>query len=136
MTSASDNAPDLKALETLADGTARNALALRLAEAGRPGLPEVLIRMIARADLRANRGTLVHSLSYYDCSEHLNFLLGLVIYGGLEVASEAFGIIDLIDAVEGEEAEQALASTIEALARTDLLDWRRTMLDEILEMFE
>ncbi|CAN5333927.1 hypothetical protein BH10PSE4_BH10PSE4_30880 [soil metagenome] len=136
MTSASDNAPDLKALETLADGTARNALALRLAEAGRPGLPEVLIRMIARADLRANRGTLVHSLSYYDCSEHLNFLLGLVIDGGLEVASEAFGIIDLIDAVEGEEAEQALASTIEALARTDLLDWRRTMLDEILEMFE
>lgn len=136
MTSASDNAPDLKALETLADGTARNALALRLAEAGTPGLPEVLIRMIARADLRANRGTLVHSLSYYDCSEHLNFLLGLVIDGGLEVASEAFGIIDLIDAVEGEEAEQALASTIEALARTDLLDWRRTMLDEILEMFE
>jgi hypothetical protein len=136
MTSANDNAAELKALEQLADGKARNALALRLAEAGTPGLPEVLIRMITRADLRTNRGTLVHSLGYYDCSEHLNFLLGLVIEGGLEVAGEAFEIIDMIEAVDGEEAEQALASTTEALAKPDLVDWRRVMLGDILEMFE
>jgi hypothetical protein len=132
---ANDNA-ELKTLEALADGTARNALALRLAEAGTPGLPEVLIRMIGRADLRTNRGTLVHSLGYYDCSEHLNFLLGLVVDGGLEVAGEAFEIIDLIEAVDGEDAERAWASTTQALTRTDLEDWRRAMLDEILEMFE
>jgi hypothetical protein len=136
VTSTNDNAADLKALEMLADGKARNALALRLAEAGTPGLPEVLIRMIARADLRSNRGTLVHSLGHYDCSEHLNFLLGLVIDGGLEVAGEAFEIINMIEAVDGEEAERALGSTTEALTKADLVDWRRAMLEDILEMFE
>ncbi len=136
MISANDNAPELKALETLADGTARNALALRLAEAGTPGLPEVLIRMISREDLLTNRGTLVHSLGYYDCSAHLNFLLGLVIEGGLEVAGEAFEIIDMIEAVDGEDAELALASTTEALTKPDLVDWRRAMLEDIFEMFE
>ncbi len=132
---ANDNA-ELKTLETLADGAARNALALRLAEARTPGLPEVLLRLIDRPDLRANRGTLIHSLGHYDCSQHLNFLLGLAISGGLEVAGEAFEIIDLIEAVDGKDAERALASTTEALTRTDLEDWRRAMLDEILEMFE
>ena len=132
---ANDNA-ELKTLETLADGAARNALALRLAEARTPGLPEVLLRLIDRPDLRANRGTLIHSLGHYDCSQYLNFLLDLVISGGLEVAGEAFEIIDLIEAVDGEDAERALASTTEASTRTDLEDWRRAMLDEILEMFE
>ena len=136
MTSAADSASELRALEALTDGTARNALALRLAEAKTPGLPEALIRLIERADLRANRGTLVHALGHYDCAEHLNFLLGLVINGGLEVAGEAFEIIDLIEAVDGDDAERALASTTLALTRTDLEDWRRAMLDEILEMFE
>ena len=136
MTSLNDIAGELQTLETLADGTARNALALRLAEAGTPGLPDVLVRMIGRADLRTNRGTLVHCLGYYDCSDHLNSLLGLVIDGGLEVAGEAFEIIDLIEAVDGEDAERALDSTTEALDKPDLVDWRRAMLEEILEMFE
>jgi hypothetical protein len=134
--SPNNTAAEFKRLRTLTDGAERNALALRLAEARTPGLQNVLIEMIGREDLRSNRGTLIHCLGHYDCSAYLNFLLALVIDGGFEVASEALQIIDLIEAIDGEEAELAFASATEALARPDLLDWRREMLEEILEMFE
>jgi hypothetical protein len=136
MASSDDIAAALKLLRTTTNGAERNALALRLAEGRSPGLQDVLIELIGREDLRSNRGTLVHSLGYFDCSAHLNFLLALVIEGGLEVASEALQIIDLIEAVDGEEAERAFASATGALTRLDLENWRRDMLEEILEMFE
>ena len=136
MASPNDTVNELERLRTLTDGAQRNALALRLTKAKTPGLQDVLIEMIGREELRSNRGTLVHSLGHYDCSAHLNFLLALVIDGGLEVASEALQIIDLIEAVDGEEAELAFASATKALAQSNLQDWRRQMLEEILEMFE
>ncbi|EJL33712.1 hypothetical protein PMI01_02017 [Caulobacter sp. AP07] len=132
----SPNAADLETLETLSDGKARNALALRLAESKTPRLAEVLIRMIGRPDLRNDRGTLVHALGHYDCSDHLNFLVDLVIDGGWEVAHEAFQIIDLIETVEGDDAERALASTTMALSKVDIEDWRRELFEDILDMFE
>ena len=118
------------------NGAERNALALQLAERRTPGLEDVLIELIGREDLRSNRGTLVHSLGSFDCSTHLNFLLALVVDGGFEVASEALQIIDLIEAVDGKEAERAFASATGALTRPDLENWRRDMLEEIVEMFE
>jgi len=127
---------DLLTLEAATDGAARNALALKLAEGQTSGLPEVLIRMIGREDLRDNRGTLVHALSYFDCAGHLPFLVDLMIGGNWEVAHEAFQIVDLIEEVEGDDAEQALAKTTDAIAKVGIEDWRHALLNDLLEMFD
>ena len=124
---------DLEVLETLEDPVARNALALKLGEARTPGLAEVLVRLIQRPDLRDQRGTLVHVLGFYDCSARLPLLVDLVVTGGWEVAHEAFEIIDTLDAVDDEDAEQALA---QAKAAKPSEDWRRELLDDLLALFD
>ena len=126
----------LKILEMLEDPVARNALALSLGDARAPGLPGVLIRLIQRPELRDHRGTLVHVLGFYDCSDHLPLLVGLVADGNWEVAHEAFEIIDTLDAVDDDDAEIALALTKKVLAADPSDDWRGDLLRELLTLLD
>ena len=134
---AKDDIPALLlALESASDGAARNALALRLAEANAPGLADVLVRLIERPDLVNNRGTLVRALSYFDCSEHVVLLVDLVAKGNWEVAHEALQALETIDEVDGAEVEQALSTLKRKRAESGLEDWRKALLDDLSEMFE
>jgi hypothetical protein len=134
------NAPStleqLEALEALEDHVARNSLALELGDARTPGLTEVLVRLIQRPDLRDHRGTLVHVLGFYDCTDHLPLLASLVASGGWEVAHEAFEIIDTLDSAVDQDVETALALTRNALAATVPDDWRRDLLSDLVDILE
>jgi len=131
--SASD---DLRQLETLTDADQRNALALRLAEAGTPGLEAVLVRLIQRPDLADKRGTLVHALGYLDCSEHIALLADLVAAGNFEVAHEALQALETVDEADEDEVERALAVLKRAQGVANLEPWREGLLDELSEMFD
>jgi hypothetical protein len=125
----------LLALESSADSKARNALALHLAEAKVPGLEQVLVRLIERPGLSDSRGTLVHALSYFDCSKYLSFLVGLVAAGNWEVAHEALQALETIDEVDAGDVERAFTALKRAQAAQGLEDWRRILLDDLSEMF-
>jgi hypothetical protein len=131
MADAPSNLEQLKVLEALEDHIARNELALELGDARTPGLPEVLVRLIQRPDLRDHRGTLVHVLGFYDCAEHLPLLAGLVVSGGWEVAHEAFEIVDTLDSADEQDVETALVLTRNALLAAELDDWRRELLEDL-----
>ncbi len=127
---------DLAVLRTTSDVNERNAAALRLAERKIPEAKDALLGLIMRADLREHRGTLVHSLGHFDCSGQFGLLVDLVVTGNVEVAHEAFEILDLIDEVGGEDVDIALTAADGALADPSLESWRRALLDELVEMFD
>jgi len=126
----------LLALESAVDCKTRNALALRLAEVGARGLGEVLVRLIKRPDLANNRGTLVYALSYLDCSDHLDLLVGLVATGNWEVAHEALQALEAIDEADGDDVERAFVALKGARTAEGLEDWRQALLDDLYEMFD
>jgi hypothetical protein len=127
---------DLMSLEDVVDGAMRNALVLRLAEAKVAGVDEVLVRLIQRPDLVKNRGTLVHALRHYDCAPHVALLVGLVVSGGFEVAHEALQAIETIEHVEGDGVHAAFKKVECALKANDIEDWRKPLLDDLLEKFD
>lgn len=131
-----DASPDLLRLETVADVNERNALALRLAEARTPNADAVLARLILRPDLVNHRGTLVHALSYYDCSPRVLLLVKLVISGNFEVAHEALEALETIEAVEADELVTAFQHLECAVATVDPQNWRKPLLDDLAEMFD
>jgi hypothetical protein len=123
-------------LEEVANDAERNALALDLAETGRQEVFEPLARLIDREDLRNSRGTLVHALSYLDCSRHVAFLAGLVATGNYEVAHEALYILESVEAAPGEDVDRAVSTTEAALASASLEGWRRELLKELVECYD
>ena len=127
---------DIRLLETTADADQRNALALRLAEAGTPGLDAVLVQLIQRPDLADKRGTLVHALGYLDCSDHIALLVELVAAGNFEVAHEALQALETIDEADEDEVERAVAVLKRAKGVANLEPWREGLLDELAEMFD
>ena len=127
---------DLQALATGQDPIVRNAAALRLADRKVPEAKALLIELIARADLRNQRGTLVHCLGYFDCSDQFGLLVGLVIEGNFEVAHEALEILELVDGVSADQSKPAFEAVEIAIADPDIEDWRQGLLDDLLEMFD
>lgn len=126
---------DLIALEAETDHAARNTLALVLADRRTPGLPDVLIRLIRREDLRDHRGTLVHALGDFDCTAHLHLLAELVAQGNWEVAHEAFQIIDAMQEADVEEVGRVVGVATGILMREGVEPWRRTLLEDLREMW-
>ena len=130
-----DFAANLADLETTPDHAARDQLALRLADAHVPGTPDVLLRLIGREDLANHRGTLVHSLGHFECSGYVPVLTHLVATGNFEVAHEAFKIVDNIEHAAGPAIRSAYAEVNSALAVVGE-DWRRKLLQDLLNLFE
>jgi hypothetical protein len=131
-----ETSSELLSLENAKDGATRNALALRLAEAKRDGVDEVLVRLIQRPELANNRGTLVHALRHYDCAPHVALLADLVITGGFEVAHEALETIETIEHLESGDVRAAFEKVERALANDGLEDWRRPLLDDLWDKFD
>ena len=127
---------DLLSLENAVDGATRNALALHLSEAKVVGVGEVLVRLIERSDLANNRGTLVHALRHYDCAPYLPLLVDLVTTAGFEVAHEALEALQTIEHVQGSEVSAACEKVEGALGKGNLEDWRRPLLEHLLDMFD
>lgn len=127
---------DLHTLQTTADDATRNALALRLAEAGAQGLEPVLVALIQRPDLADKRGTLVHALGYLDCSDHLALLVELVASGNFEVAHEALQALETIDEADADDVKAAQDILDRARGVANVEPWREGLLDELAEMFD
>lgn len=127
---------DLHALQTLADDAARDALALRLAEAGTQGLEPVLVALIQRPDLADRRGGLIRALGYLDCSDHLVLLVELVASGGYEAAHEALQALETIDEADADDVDRAQGILDRARSVANVEPWRVGLLDELSEMFD
>lgn len=79
------------------DPAVRDNAALDLMDIGNDKAVVPLIEAI-RAPENANyRGTLVYSLSAYNCIDHLEYLIELCLTGNFEVSSNAFNIIEEFD---------------------------------------
>lgn len=126
----------LTELESTTDPIRRIELAFSLADAEADGLPEVLVRLIARPDLASQRAGFVHCLGQFDCSPYFGLLVGLVIEGNAETAHNAFEIIDSIEELSGADVESAFQRIEKAHQRDDHPDWRREFLDALADMFE
>jgi hypothetical protein len=126
----------LTELESTTDPISRIELAFSLADQEAEGLPDVLVRLIARPDLSSQRAGFVHCLGQFDCSPYFGLLVGLVIEGNAETAHNAFEIIDSIEELSGEDVETSFQRIEKARQRTDQPDWRQEFLDALWEMFE
>ena len=84
----------------------RDNAALGLMDIGNDKAVPPLIEAIRSPKNKNYRGTLVYSLSAYNCIDHLEFLIELCLTGNFEVSSNAFNII------EGFEPTQATTSKI------------------------
>lgn len=76
------------------DSKIRDTAALELMNIASAVAISPLIEAIAKPENVNHRGTLVYALSAFDCLEHLEFLVDLVLTGNFEVSTGAFGIIN------------------------------------------
>ena len=76
------------------DSGLRDKSAIELMDIGNPIAVKPLIEAIKEPNNINHRGTLVYALSNFDCSEHLSFLVNLVLTGNFEVSTGAFQIIN------------------------------------------
>lgn len=76
------------------DPVERDEAALALMGLGDPRAVEALLRVIAKPETVHHRGTLVHALGAFDCRDHLEALVELVLTEDFEVASCAFNILE------------------------------------------
>ena len=76
------------------DAGVRHAAALELMDRGDARAVPVLWRAINRPENVNHRGTLVHALSAFDQSEHLESLVSLALTGNFEVSMGAFAILE------------------------------------------
>ena len=127
---------DLRLLQTTNDAAERNAAAIRLADRKIPEAKALLVGLIKRDDLRNHRGTLVHCLGYFDCSDQFGLMVDLVVSGNFEAAHEALEILELIDVTNAEEAAAALEAVEEAVEDQTIEGWRSGLLGDLLEMFD
>ena len=76
------------------DAAVRNTAALKLMDSEDPVAILPLLEAIAKPENANHRGTLVYALGGFECLEHLEVLVDLVVSGNFEVASCAFSIIE------------------------------------------
>ena len=72
----------------------RDQAALDLMELGNDAAVIPLLAAITKPENANNRGTLVYALGAFDCLNHLEALVDLVLTGNYEVSTCAFSIID------------------------------------------
>ena len=75
----------------------RDKAALDLMDIGNDNAVPPLIEAIRNPDNVDYRGTLVYSLSAYNCVDHLEYLVELCLTGNFEVSSNAFNIFEEIE---------------------------------------
>lgn len=106
-------------------------MALVLADSKDERVPDALIRMIQRPDLKNRRGTLVYALGSFDCSRHFDVLVQLIVDGNFEVSHEALYRIEEID----ERIENTAESYALLLSAEPQEEWRRDLIQEALAHF-
>jgi len=126
----------LDRLKTTQSGAERNALALQLADSARPEVKHALIDLIDRPELENERGTLVHCLGRYDCSDRLSWLVALVCRGNWEVAHEAMDILQDIESSHGDDVKRGYALLLATREAGVQDDWRASLIDELLSTFD
>jgi HEAT repeat protein len=104
MKSFKDLIQDLKST----DPAIRDKAALDLMDIGNDEAVPYLIEAIRAPGNENYRGTLVYSLSGYNCGEYLEYLVDLCLKANFEVSSNAFNIIEEI------KPKQTTASRIKA----------------------
>jgi HEAT repeat protein len=72
----------------------RDAAAIQLMDIGDARAVIPLIKAICEPRNENHRGTLVYALSAFDCIDHFDLLVDLVLNGNFEVATGAFQIIE------------------------------------------
>jgi HEAT repeat protein len=75
------------------DARVRDCAALRLMDLQDARAVAPLVRAILAPDNVNHRGTLIHALGAFDCSEHVEMLLDLTLGGNFEVSVTAYSIV-------------------------------------------
>lgn len=87
----------LEILKNTENAIIRNGLALLLSDEKNLKLFDVVVDLLKDKKTINSRGTLLYSLSGYDCTSILTLLVDFVITGNFEVSNQAFNLISEID---------------------------------------
>lgn len=117
------------------DGKTRNTAALDLMDSADPRAVQPLIDAIREPANENNRGTLVYALGEFDCSDHIDLLVDLVLDGNYEVSSCAFNILTEMSIPA--EKKVSIAHYLSKIDRTKLKHEHSTdALDALHEVME
>ncbi len=122
-------------LEKTSNHAIRNQVALALRDIGDARAVRPIVNLLTDPKTRNHRGTLIYSLSVFDCSQILPLLVELVISGGFEVSREAFLIIENMEGeIEKEVWHQCKNKVKESLQNTSNGD-KVEILNELYSLF-
>jgi len=76
------------------DSSVRNKAAISLMDIGDERAVAPLLKAIQKPENSNYRGTLVYALSAFNCLNHINILVDLVLTGNYEVATGSFQILE------------------------------------------
>lgn len=84
----------IRMMESTADNTHRNTIAIILSDLQCNEAIEPLIRLINKAELANCRGTLISSLGNLDVAENLESFVDLLLYGNFEVRCNIYNLFE------------------------------------------
>ncbi len=117
----------------------KNRIALLLvdSEVRDERLFKVLTDLILDKKYVNHRGTFVHCLSFFPPEKSFSLAMDLIIYGNLEVAHEAFLIIESIEHISGDEVRAAYSKLVDFYENGHFdYEWRKELVEEAIEMFD
>jgi hypothetical protein len=123
-------------LEKTPNHAIRDQVALALRDIGDERAVKPIANLLTDSKTINHRGTLVYSLSAFDCTQILPLLVELVISGGFEVSREAFLIVENMEGeIETKVWYQCKNKVKEALQNTSDGD-KVEILSELYSLFD
>lgn len=107
---------------------------LNLADDKDPEIYQIILYLIEIEEKKGNYGTLIYALRNYPPEPLFLKAINWLATGNFEVAHEAFYIINNINKLNGNDVDYAY-SFLEKRILEDIEEWRKELLNEILEMF-
>lgn len=115
--------------------TDRYDFILNLSDKKDPDIYQIILYLIEMEEKKkGNYGTLVYSLRNYPADPLFLKAIRWLVTGNFEAAHEAFYIITNINELSGDDVDYAY-SFLEKKISEDIEDWRRELINEVLEMF-
>lgn len=107
---------------------------LNLADDKDPEIYQIILYLIEIEEKKGNYGTLIYALRNYPPEPLFLKAINWLATGNFEVAHEVFYIINNINKLNGNDVDYAY-SFLEKRILEDIEEWRKELLNEILEMF-
>jgi hypothetical protein len=118
------------------DAVRRNEIALEISKSGQIEVREALFQIIFSGELDNSRGTLVHCLQNFDCSDKMDSLAELVVSGNWEVAHEAYQIMSDISYSDDDSVNTAYNILKKFQIQSSEDEWRFNLVTSLISMYD